>query len=299
MSLDSHRFFTKKQLVVLGCGYIGAEVARQAVIRGLKVTALTRNPAKAAKLRTDGIDVIESDLASHGWHKLMPPRADFVLNCVSSGGNGIEGYRQSYVGGMESALAWSRSAEIGAFVYTGSTSVYPQDGGVSVDETSATDPINDRAALLLETEDIVRASTTLGRWFILRLAGIYGPGRHHILDQLQSGKTLSGSGTHRLNLVHRDDICSAIWSALGAPDKLANGVFNVADDAPVSKAELASWLADQMGLPAPTFDPTVQSTRGRIVPDRLILNTKLKQQLGWRPVFSDFRQGYANILASL
>ncbi len=299
MSLDSHRFFTKKHLVVLGCGYIGGEVARQALTKGLKVSALTRNPAKAEVLRNDGIDVIESDLASNTWHDLMPLQADFVLNCVSSGGSGLEGYRQSYFNGMQSILAWSRKAQLGTFVYTGSTSVYSQDGGVAVDENSSAEPSNDRAALLLETEDIVRASTTFGRWFILRLAGIYGPGRHYILDQVRSEQALAGSGAHRLNLAHRDDICSAIWKTFEAPRQVANEVFNVCDDAPTPKAELAVWLADRLNLPAPRFDPTLSSVRRRTVPDRVILNAKIKQLLGWQPAYPDYRAGYAEILSAL
>ena len=298
MSLDSHRFFTGKHLIVLGCGYIGGAVARQALGRGLKVTALTRNPSTAGTLRS-GIDVIEADLATHAWHEVMSPQADFVLNCVSSGGGGIEGYHQSYVDGMQSIMTWSRQTKIGTFVYTGSTSVYPQDGGISVDETAPTKPTNERSTLLLETENLVRTSTSFGRWFILRLAGIYGLGRHHILDQLRMGLPLTGSGSHRLNLAHREDICSAIWSVFAAPEQVTNEVFNVADDAPVSKAELAQWLADSLGLAAPRFDPAASSVRRRVVPDRVILNTKLKQLLAWQPSFSDYRAGYADILAAL
>ena len=123
---------TQKHLVVFGAGYVGVEVARQAITRGLRVTALTRNAIKATALRALGVEVIVADLAEGGWyvHPALAGGADFVLNCVSSGGGGIDGYRRSYVDGMRSVLAWVYRVPVGTLVYTSSTSVYPQDGGV-------------------------------------------------------------------------------------------------------------------------------------------------------------------------
>lgn len=299
MSRNTHRFFAGKQLVVLGCGYIGSEVCRQAVQREMQVTALTRNTDKAAALRAMDIRVVEADLAGDAWHEQMPVSPDFVLNCVSSGGVGVEGYRHSYLDGMKSVLAWARQSKPGTFTYTGSTSVYPQDNGSLVDESSPTSSQNDRSGLLIETENLLRSSEAFSRWIILRLAGIYGPGRHHVLDQIQAGQVLTGSASHRLNLAHRDDISAAIWAVFAAPSNMANQVYNVADDAPATKGELAAWLARSLKLPAPQFDPTAVSARRRVVPDRIILNGKLKNDLGWQPKYPDYRKGYAAILGAL
>jgi nucleoside-diphosphate-sugar epimerase len=265
----------------------------------MRVTALTRNSEKAAVLRAMDMQVIEADLADPAWHDRVPAGPDYVLNCVSSGGGGAEGYRHSYLAGMKSVLSWAEHAAAGTMVYTGSTSVYPQDNGALVDETAPTTPQNERSGLLLETENLLRESTVFTRWFILRLAGIYGPGRHHVLDQIRTGQHLTGSATHRLNLAHRDDIGAAIWAAFAAPDNLANQVFNVADDAPATKGELATWLAESLQLPPPQFDPSAVSTRRRVVPDRIILNGKLRNALGWRPRYPDYQAGYASILGAL
>jgi nucleoside-diphosphate-sugar epimerase len=118
-----------------------------------------------------------------------------------------------------------------------------------------------------------------------------------VLDQLRARETLSGSGVHRLNLAHRDDICSAIWTVLTAPDSVANEVFNVADDRPVTKDELVRWLCARLSVPVPPFDPALPTARRRIVPDRVILNGKLKRMCGWHPQFPDYRAGYEAILA--
>lgn len=299
MTSDAHGNFRGRRLVVFGAGYVGGEVARQAVERGLRVTALTRNPAKAAALREAGVETIEADLAGDGWQARIPAGADFVLNSVSSGGGGVAGYEHSYVGGMRAVAAWARAGAGGTLVYTSSTSVYPQDGGVEVDESAPTTPTSERSALLLEAERLAGTTDGAGfrRAFVLRLAGIYGPGRHHILDQLRAGEALAGRGTHRLNLTHRDDICAAVWACFAAPAEVAGGIFNVADDQPATKAELAQWVAERLGLPAPRFDPTLTGGRRAVMPDRVVLNRRLKQVLGWRPAYPGFREGYANLLS--
>ena len=180
---------------------------------------------------------------------------DVVLNCVSSGGGGLEGYRRSYVDGIRSILAWAGQGVPATFVYTGSTSVYPQDRGEVVTEDSpAGEGGSEAAAPLLETERMVRESSCFQRWFVLRLAGIYGPGRHYLLDQLRAGATeFPGTGTHRLNLAHRDDIVAAILACATAPDSVRNAVFNVAGDTAAPKAEVTAWLAQQIGCAAPRF----------------------------------------------
>ncbi len=214
MKADATGNFAGKHLVIFGCGYIGGEIARQAVARGLRVTALTRNMGKAADLRARGIITVEADLAGNTWQKEVGP-ADYALNCVSSGGGGAEAYRHSYLAGMQAVVAWAeRRGAVDTLVYTSSTSVYPQGEGVRVDESSPATGRDERTAVLVETEALLRASTARHR-VILRLAGIYGPGRTHLLQQVQAG-VVSGTGTHHLNLIHRDDVCGAIWAVLGS-----------------------------------------------------------------------------------
>lgn len=297
----AHGNLRGQRLVVFGAGYVGGAVARQGVAAGLKVMALTRNAAKAAELWAAGVEMIEADLAGSDWQARVPTDVDWVLNSVSSGGGGVAGYQHSYVAGMHAVAAWARGGKVGTLVYTSSTSVYPQDNGLQVDETAVTEPAGERAALLLAAEAVALGMAQpgggVGRSFVLRLAGIYGPGRHHILDQLRQGEPLGGSGEHRLNLAHRDDICAAIWAGFCAPASVPGGIFNVADDQPGTKAELAGWLAGRLGLRPPRFDAAIASRRRAAVPDRVILNAKLKAQLGWRPVYPGFREGYENLLS--
>lgn len=298
MPTNAHGNFQGRRLVVFGAGYVGGAVARAAKMQGMEVMALTRNAGKAAALQAQGIDTIVADLADHGWHAAMLERVDFVLNAVSSGGGGVEGYRHSYVDGMKSVIAWTRSTQPATLVYTGSTSVYPQDDGVGVDETSSTDSANERATLLLAAEQIAQGAASEGmRVFVLRLAGIYGPGRHHLLDQIQSGEILTGSGEHRLNLAHLEDIVVAIMKCFGVAPTNVGGVFNVVDDHPVKKHELAAWIAGRLGKPVPRFDPSLTGRRRGSLPDRVVLNRKLKKTLDWQPRYPSYREGYETFLS--
>jgi nucleoside-diphosphate-sugar epimerase len=226
---------------------------------------------------------------------------------------------------MASIVTWARRhGPAGTFVYTSSTSVYPQGGGVVVDESAATQEAGERGQMLLEAEAQVRlanggavpsprarASAGSGvvemagggtrppicwdRWFILRLAGIYGPAREHLVDQVRRG-VVSGVGSHHLNLIHRDDIVSAIHACFQSPAEVSNEIFNVADDSAATREEISSWLASRLGLESPRFTGLPIEQRRTVTPDRLIGNGKLKRRLGWQPRVPTFREGYAAIV---
>ena len=286
------------KLVIFGCGYVGTAVALEALRRGVKVTALTRNATNAHVLREQGVATVIADLASDHWHAELRGPFTFALNCVSSGGGGLENYARSYRDGMRSIVAWMKGhGPVGTCVYTSSTSVYPQGEGVAVIETSSTDGASERGKIIRESEKtLVEAEGVCSRWFVLRLAGIYGPGRHHLLEQVRLG-TVAGRGEHRLNLIHRDDIVRAIWSCFDSPTELANEVFNVADDAPTPKRDVVNWLAQRVGCPSPRFTGEPVGQRQTLTPDRLIVNRKIRDMLGWRPAFPDYRAGFNDLLS--
>jgi len=191
-------------------------------------------------------------------------------------------------------VAWMRRhSTAGTVVYTGSTSVYSQDGGAVVDEAAPTEPASEKARILLEAEVLLRdAGDDCARWFILRLAGLYGPGRWHLLNQVRSG-VVSGLGDRRLNLIHRDDAASAIRACLLAPPGVRNEILNVADDGAAPKAEVVTWLARRLGQPPPEFTGAPAAGRARVTPDRVIANAKAKRILGWKPQYPTFREGWA------
>lgn len=293
-----------RTITLFGCGYVGSAVARQAIDRGLRVSALTRNQETASALRAMGVSqVVEAELDSPNWHSKLSPEQDYVVNCVSSAGGGLDGYRKSYLSGQESILSWARGGRIGAYLYTSSISVYPQSGNVEIDETFSTTEASGRGRILLESERLlVEGIDPDTRWFILRLAGIYGPGRHSLLDRLREpAPEITGEPERHLNLIHRDDVCSAIWAALEAPDSIRNEIFNVCDDFPETRKQVLRWLADTIGRPPPVFvqkKPLAGSRRSHLERphDRRIINRKIKSILGWRPAYPSYQDGYRQIL---
>lgn len=288
-----------KHVVIFGCGYLGAVVATRALARGASVTALTRNPAQAEQLRPLGIaEVVVADFAGSAWHREIGA-ADFAVNCVGSGGGGLESYRSSYLGGMASLLQWAGNLPqpLGAVVFTSSTSVYPQGGGIVVDETCPTEGAPANGVIMAEAEKLLLDAPPAGvkRAFVLRLAGIYGPGRHLLLDQIRAGEPIA-SGNHHLNLIHRDDAADAVLACLESPAAAKGGVFNVCDGAPLPRLEVARWIARELGLPPPRVDDAAPSRSGRNVPDRVISNRRLRESLGWRPGYPDCQAGYAPLM---
>ncbi|MBI5422648.1 MAG: NAD-dependent epimerase/dehydratase family protein [Opitutae bacterium] len=292
-----------KHLVIFGCGYVGSALADAALARGARVTALTRNAEKASALRARGVAVVEADLANDGWHGRIE-RADFVANTVSASAPTPEGYRASYVDGMRSILAWAARAPVGTLAYTSSTGVYPQGGGARVEESASTEGASPTGRVLVEAENLLRgaAPAVVARSFVLRCAGIYGPGRHYLLNALRAGQTrFGGEPNFRMNLIHRDDIVAAMLACFAASAGVTSEGFNLSDGAPATRAELVSWLAHEIGVPAPQFDGAVASVRkgGEPTPDRIIVAEKIRRVLGWTPAFPDFRAGYRPLLGKV
>lgn len=287
-------------VIIFGCGYVGQALAQYLMGEGVRVGALTRNSEKAVDLRSLGVaEVIEAELDMHDWHSQVKGEYEAVVNCVSSAGGGLDGYRKSYIEGQRSTLEWAKSQCIGSYVYTSSTSVYPQDDGVTVDEAADTSAAPPTGQVLLESEAMLVEADFLPKWFVLRLAGIYGPGRHYLLNQLREGQgEFPGRGGYALNSIHLEDIVSAICAVLaeGAP----SGIYNIADDAPTTKAEVLAYLAERLQLPAPVFNPDQVSERlrrrGGHMPHRYVSNAKARAVLGWAPKYPSFREGYAELI---
>ncbi len=291
-----------ESVMIFGCGYVGTALADALMQQGVRVGALTRNPDRAARLRQAGVsELVVADLDGDSWSDTLSGSYASVVNCVSSAGGGLAGYRKSYIAGQQHILEWVHGQNINSYVYTSSSSVYAQDGGILVDEGADTSGAPATGQILLESERLVEAQAHLyPAWYVLRLSGIYGPGRHFLLTQLREERGLiPGRGDYHMNMIHRDDCVSAILAALTgvAP----SGIYNICDDQPALKEEVMGALVQRLGLPMPEFDPQnipprLQRRGGRM-PDRVISNQKARAQLGWSPSFPTFREGYAALLS--
>jgi len=289
--------------IILGCGYVGTAVARKWMDEGAEVYGVSRNESTLSQLKSSRFHPVVAEVDSHDWHGMVPDSPEVVLNCVSSAGGGVAGYRKSYIGGNESLTRWAEQGDPGQVIYTGSTAVYPFTDGREVWEEDAGGPeLSETGSVVMESEKILFEHEKTGPvTTVLRLAGIYGPGRHYLLDQIrQEPAVLAGSGEYYLNLIYQADIVSAVNVVIGS--SVAKGrAYNLSDGNAVRKSELASWLAKELGLRAPRFDPDAKSRRKMRVnragasPNRRIQIDRIRQELGWEPKFPTFRDGFAQI----
>lgn len=292
------------RVLIVGCGYMGLPLGAELVRAGHEVHGLRRSREAEAILREVGIKPLIADVTDRASLSQLKPEFDWVVNCVASGG--AENYREVYLNGTRNLLDWLKSERsqlfsdssrrdggTPSFVYTSSTSVYGQNDGSLVTEESATEPTTDTGKILLETERLLLAVHNESGFpaIILRLAGIYGPGRGYWLKQFVSGKAqLDGDGSRVLNMIHRDDVVGIIKSALesGQPGAIYNGV----DDEPVQQVELFRWLSEKLGKPMPSAVVEDDSGRKRGATSKRISNLKLRERLGYSFRFPTFREGF-------
>lgn len=301
------RFIPCMRVLIIGCGYVGLPLGVELKNAGHEVFGLRRNPSASAELRDVGVIPVVADITEPEGLLHLPGSLDWVVNCTSAGGGGSESYRRVYVDGMRnlvsklmgtpaSGFSEGRRREGSAprFVYTSSTGVYGQNDGSWVTEESPTEPLAETGRILVEAEQVLLSAHRDAGFpaLVLRLAGIYGPGRGYWFKQFLSGEAgLEGDGSRFLNMVHRDDVVGAIVAALarGKPGE----VYNVVDNEPVTQRDLFRWLSDVLHKPMPPSVPPRHSPRRRRPGNKRISNAKLRQQLGYRLRFPTFRDGFA------
>jgi nucleoside-diphosphate-sugar epimerase len=293
------------RVVVFGAGYVGGAFAQAALERGWEVRAVSRNGEALEPLRAAGVRCLRADLVDDSWEEALAGDFDLALSCVSAGRRS-NGHEHSYHRSTQRLLNWAEGRRIGRWVYTGSTSVYPDADGEWVDEDhSLAEPSSEAARALQTAERLFSGLEAKGvPWNVLRLAGIYGPGRHLLLNQLRQGASaLPGWGDVYLNLIHRDDIVGALLALAERSEMFPTGIFNLSDGSPALKTEIVEWLAGETGMPVPRFDPQLPGKRRHSLtgrpPHRRIAPFRLFSALGWRPVHGDFRIGYRAILDRL
>ena len=277
------------RVLIVGCGYVGQALGAALAEQGHMVWGV-RRAGSFDELTALHIQPVVADVTEPARLKALPMPVDWVVYCVSSAGGGPEDYRRTYLEGSRNIVNWLSAIAPAKVAYTSSTSVYGQSDGGWVDETSVTEPAVATARILLETEQLWRRSGAV----ILRVAGIYGPGRGYWLKQFLAGEArLEGTGERYLNMVHRDDVAGGIVAALegGQPSE----VYNIVDSEPVTQIELFAWLAKHLKHPLPAGGPADLSTK-RGVTNKQVSNQRLRTELGYSLKYPTFREGYASII---
>lgn len=281
--------------LIFGCGYLGSRVAQIWLSGGHEVYALTRSGNRAPYLRRRGINPIIGNVAEPGTLTELP-EADTVLYSVGFDPRGGYSRHEVQVEGIRSVLA-ALPNSVQRLIFISSTGVYGQLGGVKVNEDSATEPTTDAGRAALAAEQAVREHPLGRRSIVLRLAGLYGPGRIPRRAGLLSGDPVAADPHSFLNLIHVDDAARVVLAA-ESHAKLPR-VFLVSDGNPVRRGEFYRELARLAGAEPPKFVPpatgVVHSDRG--ASDKRVSNVKVLRELGVPLVHPSFREGLAASVA--
>jgi nucleoside-diphosphate-sugar epimerase len=276
-------------VLVAGCGWLGTEIARRLVLAGERVTGIRRDPGRAAALAALGVEPLALDLADPAALARLPD-ADAVVACQSAASDGEGAYRAAYVDATRTLLAAAARSGARALVYTGSTGVFGQRDGSDVEEATPPAPSSPTAAVLVEAERLVAGAAAGGlRASVVRLSGLYGPGRAGILDRVRSGALALGPGDEAwMNFCHRDDAAAFVLAALARGR--AGAVYHGSDAHPPRRREVVEWIAARLGIPAPRGSAAPPG------PDRRVLSSATRVELGVALAYPSFRDGLAPLL---
>jgi nucleoside-diphosphate-sugar epimerase len=264
------------QALIIGCGYLGRRVAALWQSSGHSISALTRTEENARDLRLIGIEPIKGDVLEPESLQALPA-ADVVLYAVGYDRHAGATKRDVYVQGLTNVLL-EIAPRIGRFFYVSSSSVYGQDAGEWVDESSVCEPTTESGRTCLDAEAVVRSFLPIdpGRATILRFTGLYGPGRLlRRVESVRAGEPIPANPEAWLNLIHVDDGARIIDMLAGRRDQTPT--FVVTDNRPIRRSEYYTRLAALVGGPSPSFEPTT-ADRGSL--NKRCSNARLREELG-------------------
>ncbi len=268
--------------LIAGCGYLGRAIADLLVADGWAVEGWTISEESARELSLAGYPAHKVDISNSEAVAARKSKFDVVIHSASTRGGDVDAYRSVYLDGARNLLENFAGAQ---FLFVSSTSVYAQTGGEWVTEESPADPKHERGKILRVSEELVRANDGV----IVRLGGLYGPGRSALLRKFLNGDAKIDPASDRfMNQIHRDDAAAAI-RLLMQREKSSAQIYNLVDNEPGLLSECYRWLAVTLNRPVP---PTATSVpqRKRGDSNKRVSNRKLRS-LGWTPQYPTFAEG--------
>lgn len=304
-------------LLIVGCGYVGKALAQHRLKRHEKnvgqtnstVYALTRTDENAQALKQAGIHPLIGHWLVEESLPELPQDLTEILVAVPHREDAASGLPadsdQHHVQGLKLLLkrlsqARASTKPLPKLVYLSTTGVFGESvSGARVDETTPVSPtrIGPRIAVAAEQWLLANTVAKQSSWksSILRLAGIYGPGRVPLLQKLKEGQPLAVPQEGSLNLIHIDDIIQAIGWLFNA--ELFEPLYQLSDGQPVRREEFYRYLSKIHGLSEPEFvEASPQESRARRSTDKLVDSSLFWNQSKLTPIHADYRSGLAALL---
>lgn len=280
------------QVVIAGCGYVGNALARLLLEEGHEVHGIRRDVSHLA----EGVRGIAGDLADPKTLGPAPKRVEYAVFAVGADEGTEQAYRRAYLDALAGFLEWlaDEGQRPRRIVMTSSTSVYGQRRGEHIDEDSPTHPTQFRGETLLASERLLAASGLPS--VVVRLGGIYGPGRTGLIERARSGRLRRRPETHYTNRIHRDDAAGLLRHLLFHEDPAP--LYLGVDDESAEESELHAWLAEALGRPVPPVadsDESAASGRRRSAGSKRCSN-RLARESGYRFRYPTYREGYGELI---
>jgi nucleoside-diphosphate-sugar epimerase len=295
-------------VLLAGCGDLGTEAGLRFAAAGHRVVGWRRSPENLPAV----IDGVAADLSSGGLPPL-PADTTAVVVALAADAPTEEAYRAAYVDGLANVLdavlaSWGAdggpgggASNVRRVLFVSSTAVHGDAGGGWVDESTTAAPGGFSGRVLLEAEELLhsRLRGTGITPVVLRLGGIYGPGRTRLIDQVRGGTAVVPAGSRFTNRIHRDD-AAAVIVQLCSMDTVPAPVYLGVDNEPAELGEVLRFLAAELGLPRPpsasgSGDSTAGGEPSRGGNKRC--SNALLRGTGLEFEYPSFREGYRAILA--
>lgn len=276
-------------VLIAGCGDVGGRLATQLLASGWEVHGLRRDISRLP----EGVIGVAGNLFNEDCPATWPIGAvDYLVYCAAATDHDEAGYRAAYVQGLQHVLEWLNDYGQAPkrLLFVSSSSVYGQQNGEWIDETSPTQAAGYSGRVMLEAEQIALNSGIPAS--LVRLTGIYGPGREWLLSQVRQGYRVAVDPPLYANRIHVDDAAGLLAFLLlrAERDEALDDCYIGVDDAPAPLADVVGWLREYLGVTEWSEDASVRRTGSK-----RCSNARAKA-LGWTPRYPSFREGYAAIL---
>lgn len=290
------------QVLIVGCGDLGTALAHRLNQQHYSVTPLRRSlPQQSA------INYIQADVTQpNSLKSISEINPEFVVYCVAASAQTDESYRLQYVEGLRNVLdALKKATYLKHVFFVSSTRVYGQsvtdlNANNFLDETTPAMPADFGGQRLLEAEQLLlNAAKAQQNWqgTVLRLTGIYGPGRTYMLRMAASPQDWPEQNIWT-NRIHRDDAAAFIQHLIqmrmnekNLTEKTVANCYVVTDSNCVSQYEVLQWIAQKTGMKLEISTPPV--TGGKRMSNQRMLST------GFSLSYPDYKTGYAALLQSV
>ncbi|MDP2228122.1 MAG: SDR family oxidoreductase [Moraxellaceae bacterium] len=272
------------KVLIVGCGDVGGRLATLLAGAGHEVIGLRRSPFVLT-----GVTALVGDVRDPASLD-FPPGLDAVFIVLAPGESGEAAYRATYLEGTRHVLAALAGQRPRQLFWVSSTGVYGQEDGRWVNEDTPPEPVTATGRILLESEALAR--TAPSPVTVVRLSGLYGPGRLRLVRWVEAGRPVQADPPSWSNRLHVEDAAALLAFLL---EKRLSGmelapVYIGTDSTPAPQHEVLDWLADGLSLPHVAHENRPGGAQNKRLSNQRV------SALGFCCRYHSYREGYAAVM---